>query len=166
MTIVFARRHELIDRGRCRLAELHQRIGHPVGVGRPQYDLACNSSCDPELATSEMAQAVTQSIEQVVAAVATRLFDVCCGARSRDVRLEVDLSRRRLGGRQLLVHLGHAKLADAIGNDVVHDHIDRSSSALHALDRHEAPQGTSAIEGFVVQPRSQVEQLALGPIAG
>ena len=63
---------------------------------------------------------------------------------------------------ELLVHLGHPHLPDAVADGVMDDRPDRRAATLEAVDHDEAPQRPRAIEWLVVELGGEVEQLPFG----
>ena len=90
---------------------------------------------------------------EVVAEVAAGLLGGVGFDRRGDDPVEVDVVGRRVIGAELLVHLGHPQLPDAVGDRMVDDRPDRRAPAFQAVDHDEAPQRPGPIERFEIELR-------------
>ena len=135
-------------------------VADAARVGRPDGDLAEHASPDAELASGDVRGRLTDRSDGAGRHVAAGLL----GAGGRlpgDDPLQVDLGR--IGGPafQLLVHLGHAHLADPVADGVVDHRPDRRTAVLQPADHDETPERTGPVEGLGVELGGEVEELAV-----
>ena len=109
-----------------------------------------------------MGERLPDRSREPVGQVAAELLRMVRGDRFGDDGLEVDVVGHRGIRFELLVHLRHSQLPDAIADRVVHDRPDRGAAPLHTVDQHETPQRPGAVERLLVELGGQIEQLAVG----
>ena len=83
-----------------------------------------------------------------------------------DHLLKIDLRCRRRISFEVLIHLGHPHLADAIGNRVVNDRPQRAATPFEPTDEDEPPKRARPVERLRVELGSEVEKLPVRSRSG
>ncbi len=146
-----------------RLDEPFDRVAGALGVRRPDDDFTRHPAQHTELTAYQVTQRLRDRRREPIGEVATELLGMMGLHRSRDDRLEIDLVGWRIVRIELLVHLGHTELADAVADGVVDDRPDRRPTTLEAVDDDEPPQRPGPVERLLVELRREVEELPVGP---
>ena len=107
-----------------------------------------------------MAEGLHDRGRQSLSEITAELFCVVRFDGSVDDRFEVDCVGWWRVGLELLEHLGHPQLADAVRHGMVEDRPESGAPAFQSLDHHEPPQRSCPVERLEVQLGGEIEELA------
>ncbi len=135
-------------------------------ICRPQSNFASHPPTDPPLSARQVQGRVAKCRHHAVSCVPTRLFCLMSHNCVIDHSLEIDLRSWRCISIEVLIHLCHPHLADAISDRVVNHRPQRTTTPFEPADEDKPPQRTRSVKRFRVELCSKVEELPVGPRHG